>query len=160
MDLRMQSKSSSRAGLEWRVIEMTIDEAIAHAREVAEDKRADADWKFRHGRLNADDCISCAEEHEQLVEWLEELKDYRDKNKMVVRVDVENMDSIKDKIDELSRYAENQYNKAIDDFAEKAIKIVYEANNRDRNPQPRDMVADIHYKLLEIAERLKVGDTK
>ena len=160
MDLRMQSKSSSRAGLEWRVIEMTIDEAIAHAREVAEDKRADADWKFRHGRLNADDCISCAEEHEQLVEWLEELKDYRDKNKMDVRVDVENMDSIKDKIDELSRYAENQYNKAIDDFAEKAIKIVYEANNRDRNPQPRDMVADIHYKLLEIAERLKVGDTK
>ena len=55
----------------------------------------------------------------QIAEWLKELKDYRDKNKMVVRVDVENMDSIKDKIDELSRYAESQYNKAIDDFAEK-----------------------------------------
>ena len=97
------------------------------------------------------------EEHEQIAEWLEELKDYRDKNKMVVRVDCENMDSIKDKIDELSKYAESQYNKAIDDFADKAIKIVYEANNRDRNPQPRDMVADIHYKLLEIAEQLKAG---
>lgn len=48
-------------------------------------------------------CIKCAEEHEQLAEWLEELKDYRDKNKMVVRVDVENMDSIKDKIEELSK---------------------------------------------------------
>ena len=35
---------------------------------------------------------------------------------MVVRVDVENMDSIKDKIDELSKYAEIQYDKAIDDF--------------------------------------------
>ena len=35
----------------------------------------------------------------QLAEWLEELKDYRDKNKMVVRVDVENMDSVKDKMD-------------------------------------------------------------
>ena len=57
---------------------LSIDEAIAHAREVAEDKRADADWKFRHGRLNADDCISCAEEHEQLAEWLEELKMYRE----------------------------------------------------------------------------------
>ena len=56
---------------------MTIDEAIAHAREEAEDKRADADWKFRHGRLNADDCISCAEEHEHLAEWLEELKELR-----------------------------------------------------------------------------------
>ena len=52
----------------------------------------------------------------QLAEWLEELKDYRDKNKMVVRVDVENMDSIKDKIEELSKYAERQYGKAIDDF--------------------------------------------
>ena len=53
----------------------------------------------------------------QIAEWLEELKDYQDKNKMVVRVDVENMDSIKDKIEELSRYAESQYNKDIDDFA-------------------------------------------
>ena len=52
----------------------------------------------------------------QIAEWLEELKDYQDKNKMVVHIDVENMDSIKDKIDELSRYAESQYNKAIDDF--------------------------------------------
>ena len=52
----------------------------------------------------------------QIAEWLEELKGYRDKNKMVVRVDVENVDSIKDKIDELSKYAEIQYNKALDDF--------------------------------------------
>lgn len=49
------------------------------------------------------------------------------------------------------------YTKAIDDFAEKATKIVYEANDRDRNPQPRDMVADIHYKLIELAEQLKEG---
>ena len=53
----------------------------------------------------------------KLVSELEELKDYQDKNKMVVRVDVENVDSIKNKIDELSKYAESQYNKAIDDFA-------------------------------------------
>lgn len=49
------------------------------------------------------------------------------------------------------------YNKAIDDFAEKAIKIVYEANNRERNPQPRDMVADIHYKFIDLSEQLKAG---
>ena len=45
---------------------MTIDEAIVHAREVAS--------------RNFDDrvhCIRCAEEHEQLAEWLEELKAYR-----------------------------------------------------------------------------------
>lgn len=55
---------------------LTIDEAIKKAREVAKDKRADADWKWIHGRLNSDDCISCAEEHEQLAEWLEKLKAY------------------------------------------------------------------------------------
>ena len=60
----------------------------------------------------------------QLAEWLEELKDYQDKNKMVVRVDVENMDNIKDKIDELSKYAESQYNKAIDDAMVASAKSI------------------------------------
>lgn len=45
---------------------MTIDEAIIHAREVASRKFND--------RVH---CIKCAEEHEQLAEWLEELKQYR-----------------------------------------------------------------------------------
>ena len=45
---------------------MTIDEAIVHAREVASRKFDD--------RVH---CIKCAEEHEQLAEWLEELKQYR-----------------------------------------------------------------------------------
>ena len=43
---------------------MTIDEAIAHAREVASRKFDD--------RVH---CIRCAEEHEQLAEWLELLKE-------------------------------------------------------------------------------------
>ena len=45
---------------------LSIDEAIAHAREVASRKFDDRDH-----------CISCAEEHEQLAEWLEELKALR-----------------------------------------------------------------------------------
>ena len=45
---------------------LSIDEAIAHAREVASRKFDD--------RVH---CISCAEEHEQLAEWLEELKALR-----------------------------------------------------------------------------------
>ena len=45
---------------------MTIDEAIVQAREVASRKFDD--------RVH---CIRCAEEHEQLAEWLEELKAYR-----------------------------------------------------------------------------------
>ena len=45
---------------------LNIDEAIAHAKEVASRKFDD--------RVH---CISCAEEHEQLAEWLEELKALR-----------------------------------------------------------------------------------
>ena len=45
---------------------LSIDEAIAHAREVASRKFDD--------RVH---CISCTEEHEQLAEWLEELKALR-----------------------------------------------------------------------------------
>ena len=46
---------------------LSIDEAIAHAREVASRKFDD--------RVH---CIRCAEEHEQLAEWLEELKAIKD----------------------------------------------------------------------------------
>lgn len=46
---------------------MKIDEAIVHAREVASMNFGD--------RVH---CIRCAEEHIQLAEWLEELKQYRE----------------------------------------------------------------------------------
>lgn len=111
---------------------MTLDEAIAHAREVAEDKRADADWKFRHGRLNADDCISCAEEHEQLAEWLEELKAYKSDDF------TKNLQTLVYK---------QGYNKAIDDFVEK-YKF---CDNRSIQCRKGLNCADC------IAEQLKVG---
>ena len=41
---------------------MTLDEAIKHAEEVAEEKR----------------CEKCGEEHRQLAEWLKELKQLRE----------------------------------------------------------------------------------
>ena len=58
---------------------MTLDEAIVHAREVASEQ------KRRSGACVQNDsecdkfstCLKCAEEHEQLAKWLEELKEYR-----------------------------------------------------------------------------------
>lgn len=44
---------------------MTLEEAIIHSKEVAIEKRSEG-------------CIECANEHEQLAAWLEELKDYRE----------------------------------------------------------------------------------
>ena len=106
---------------------MTIDEAIEKARNNAVIQRNNQKLNYMLGKSSPYYNLNCdkyAEYHEQIAEWLEELKDYRDKNKMVVRVEVENVDSIKDKIDELSKYAESQYNKAIDDFATDA-KWIY-----------------------------------
>ena len=55
---------------------MSIDEAIAHAREVANEQ------KRRSGICVQNDsecdkfsaCLKCSEEHEQLAEWLEDYK--------------------------------------------------------------------------------------
>ena len=131
---------------------LSIDEAIAHARDVAEEQRKACDlaWVLD----NPNNIKKCAEEHKQLAEWLEELKDYRDKNKMVVRVDAENMDSIKDKIEELSRYAENQYNKAIDDF----VKAIVDRGLSSNDDKYCIILYDNYLKVIkEIAEQLKEG---
>jgi hypothetical protein len=58
---------------------MTIDEAIKHAEEVAEEKEGQA-WEAQlqeeYGMIKP--CKECAEEHRQLAEWLKELKMYRE----------------------------------------------------------------------------------
>ena len=59
---------------------MTIDEAIEHAREVAEIQRNNDKLNKTLGKRSPyynTDCIKCAEEHEQIAEWLEELKDIK-----------------------------------------------------------------------------------
>ena len=125
---------------------MTIDEAIAKYKEITNtDENCPA-----HCNISCDKCV---QESEQLAEWLEELKDYRNKNKIVVRVDVENMDSIKDKIEELSKYAESQYNKAIDDFVQKVKEHQYVLS---------DVINSKDYGMFtigveQIAEQLKAG---
>ena len=52
---------------------MTLDEAIKHAEEVAEQN----EW-FEKNYLESIQCKECAEEHRQLAEWLKELKEYRE----------------------------------------------------------------------------------
>ena len=109
---------------------MTIDEAITLERQVAKEQRD------RIGTFDGEYSKKCdvwAEEHEQIAKWLEELKDYQDKNKMVVHIDAENIDSIKDKIDELSKYAESQYNKAIDDVLKLPKYTHYDTSNEFMN---------------------------
>ena len=110
---------------------MTIDKAIA-----------------KYNKLANNDRTCYQEEAQQLAQWLEELKDYRDKNKMVVMIDAENMDSVKDKIDKLSKYAESQYNKAIDYFA----KWLVEHKIVDEDSMP-EIIIDFNEEQLKAGGR-------
>ena len=131
--------------------ERSLDEAIQHAREVAKHKRKKLDECNKKNNYACKFCIeirTCkevAEEHEQLAEWLEELKDYRDKNKMVVRIDCVNSEEFKDIAVKL---AKEQYNKAIDDIKEKLMQngFIYTQHALDV--------------FNEIAEQLKAGESE
>ena len=126
---------------------MTLDEAIEHVIEVAKEQ------KLRSGICTTNDnecdkfssCIKCAEEHEQLAEWLEELKMYKS-------LAPRELVSEKQKNDRAIEYNKGfdygfntGYNKAIDDFAEK-MKYEYGSD-------------EIHETIDEIAEQLKAGVT-
>ena len=116
---------------------MTIDEAIAHAREVTERKRRAINFKSED---NIDDdikmnCLKCAEEHEQLAEWLKELKAYKSDDF------TKNLQTLVYK---------QGYNKAIDDFVNQFNVIVDEKCGTDTNNYFRKIVK-------EVAEQLKTG---
>lgn len=54
---------------------MTIDEAIKHAEEVAEENEKNAK---SINNIYKKSCLECANEHRQLAEWLKELKIHRE----------------------------------------------------------------------------------
>lgn len=60
---------------------LTIEDAIAHAKEVADMNYYDAE-KFDSNdsveNYMKANCMECAEQHEKLAEWLEELKSYKE----------------------------------------------------------------------------------
>jgi len=63
---------------------MTLDEAIKHAEEVADEKKKDACNLY--GVQNYEEsreCIWCSEEHRQLAEWLKELKQLREQTEWI-----------------------------------------------------------------------------
>jgi len=53
---------------------MTLDEAIKHCEEKAKEQRIEANYRIPPKA----DCLKCAKEHEQLAEWLKELRDYEE----------------------------------------------------------------------------------
>lgn len=118
--------------------DMTIDEAIAHARENYNDIINTTYNKCQYEHLSCEGCATptckeIADENLQIAEWLEELKSYR--------AHIFSGDMTRTMLKE-------QYNKAIDDFA-KLVEIwcwKHEQYNQD----------DLNT-LMDIAEQLKAG---
>ena len=111
---------------------MTLDEAILHAREVAERNRKQyKNCPSDRTDIRYQTCEECAEEHEQFAEWLEELKSYR------TSVFSGDMTQI---------MLKEEYCKAVDDFAESVKNLIVDSSV-------------IRFKDIdEIAEQLKAGD--
>ena len=61
---------------------MTLDEAIKHCEEKAKEQREIAkcyiSTEYPRVRTQRRKCLKCAREHEQLAEWLKELKERRE----------------------------------------------------------------------------------
>lgn len=124
---------------------MTLDEAIIHVREVASEQ------KRRSGACVQNDsecdkfsiCLKCAEEHDQLAEWLEELKFLKQWKSDI-------MDGFcKYDVSSFEELVTNTRNKAIDDF----VKEYKSCDNRSIQCKKFLNCADC------IAEQLKTGVT-
>lgn len=119
---------------------MTIDEAIAHAKEVAnEQKRRSGICVQNNSKCDKfSACLKCSKEHEQLAEWLEELKKRRNEDYGYLADIHQNIG----------------YRKAIDDFTEN-IRLYYSLK------QEMGYVATTYEDLInyifDLAEQLKVG---
>ena len=129
---------------------MTLDEAIAHAREVAERNRKQyKNCPSDRTDIRYQTCEECAEEHEQLAEWLEELKSYR------ASVFSGDMTQI---------MLKEEYCKAVDDFAEK-LNAKCDGMIKDKwnsNVAPiswAEAYADFKDDADEITEQLNAGIT-
>ena len=125
---------------------MTLDEAIAHAREVAEEQRKACDLAWIWD--NPDNIKKCAEEHDQLAEWLEELK-------LLKQWKSDIMDSFcKYDVSSFEELVTNTRNKAIDDFVKEICKMIVQSEN---NGNYRFYAVEIKQAIAELAEQLKAG---
>ena len=128
---------------------MTLDEAILHAREVAERNRKQyKNCPSDRTDIRYQTCEECEEEHEQLAEWLEELKSYR------TSVFSGDMTQI---------MLKEEYCKALNDFTEKlnakCDRMIKEKWNSNVAPISwAEAYADFKDDIDEIKEELKAGE--
>ena len=57
---------------------LTLEDVICYAKEIAKTNRAEVTYNFPDLKVHYDNCLECANQHNQLGEWLEELKSYKE----------------------------------------------------------------------------------
>ena len=122
---------------------MTIDEAIANAREKAKEIREniiDGDNLEPYESYCNTMVAKSAEEYKQLAKWLEELKSYR--------ASVFSGDMTQQMLKE-------EYCKAVDDFRAEICKAIVQS---ERNGDYRFYAVEIKQSISDLAEKLKAGD--
>ena len=135
---------------------MTIDEAIAYAREKAKYKKTKYDKCPTRMRYCCEMCFhkpkcnEVAKEHKQLAEWLEELKELREKNETLKAL-------YEDVRKEGNNLLKRERNKAIDD-------LIAECENAKFAESDEISLSDVHTGVnsglsmaIHFAEQLKVG---
>ena len=122
---------------------MTIDEEISHVKEVAAIQRSNEKLNRTLGSASPyinETCLECAEEHEQLAEWLEELKDYRENQHRSLR-----------------HMYEKGYSKAIDDFSNEIDKYIERYDGTIYDEAYYTNVKSDFEDLKKIGNQLKAG---
>lgn len=122
---------------------MTIDEAIAHAREVASEQKRRSGICVQNNsecdKFSA--CLKCSKEHEQLAEWLEDYRRLLEFEKSVLANEDGYLATMCERIG---------YNKAIDDLLGGMNQITYNCQDAD----------ELFEKICDLAEQLKVGESE
>ena len=125
---------------------MTINEAIAHEKIDSEP----CSILCTH-TTNRNDCIECRAYHKQLAEWLEELKELREKNETLKAL----YEGVRKEGNNLLK---RERNKAIDD-------LIAECENAKFAESDEISLSDVHTGVnsglsmaIHFAEQLKVGD--
>ena len=127
---------------------LSIDEAIEKNRKIAETKKTlyDACILEEYNRH----LLREYKEHDQLAEWLEELK-FLKQWKLGI------MDSFcKYDASSFEELIANARNKAIDDFVKEICKMIVQSEN---NGNYRFYAVEIKQAIADLAERLKAGAT-
>ena len=130
---------------------MTLDEAIVHAREVVSEERRSGICVQNDSECDKfSTCLKCAEEHEQLAEWLEEQKFIKQWKSDVME------EFCKYDVSSFEELVANTRNKAIDDFVKEICKMYVQS---ERNGNYRFYSVEIKQAIADLAEQLKAGIT-